>query len=140
MEASPASPFEMGEAEFTLEFLIVALDAPAQFRGIDEHFDRRVLRQGREPVFGRLALALGPFDQQPFERMRSREIPVSRGRTYPRRGEARGQGLVGALAPGYLSPSLLRQRRRQRFGRDRPMLGVAPHARGLAPASAPGLG
>jgi hypothetical protein len=44
MEASPASPFEVGEAEFALEFLIVALDAPAQFRRIDEGFDRRILR------------------------------------------------------------------------------------------------
>jgi poly(3-hydroxybutyrate) depolymerase len=50
MEASPASPFEMGEAEFTLEFLIVALDAPAQFRGIDEHFDRRVYADVFEAV------------------------------------------------------------------------------------------
>ena len=31
MESSPASPFELGEAEFALEFLIVAFDAPAQF-------------------------------------------------------------------------------------------------------------
>ena len=28
MEASPASPFEVGEAEFALEFLIVAFDIP----------------------------------------------------------------------------------------------------------------
>ena len=65
MEASPAPPFEVGEAEFALEFLIVAFDAPAQFRGIDENFDRRVLGQGGEPVFRRLALAFGPLDQQP---------------------------------------------------------------------------
>jgi hypothetical protein len=38
MESSPASSFEMGEAEFALEVLIVAFDAPAQFRGIDDHF------------------------------------------------------------------------------------------------------
>ena len=31
MESSPASPFELGEAEFALEFLIVAFDAPGQF-------------------------------------------------------------------------------------------------------------
>ena len=133
MEASPASPFEVGEAEFALEFLIIAFDAPAQFRSIDENFDRCVLRQGREPVFRRLALALGPFDQQPFERMRGYEFPVSRGRP-------KSQALFGALAPGHVSPSLLRQRRRQRLGRDRPMLGVAPHARGLAPRPIQGLG
>ena len=69
MESPPASPLEMGEAEFALEFLIVAFDAPAQFRGIDENFDRSVFGQGREPVFGRLALGFGPLDQQPFERL-----------------------------------------------------------------------
>ena len=31
MESPPASPLEMGEAEFALQFLIVAFDAPAQF-------------------------------------------------------------------------------------------------------------
>src|SRR5271168_3642590 len=82
MESSPASSFEMGEAEFALEFLIVAFDAPAQFGGIDENFDRSVFGQGREPVFGRLALAFEPLDQQPFERLRGRELPVSRGRPF----------------------------------------------------------
>ena len=74
MESSPASSFEMGEAEFALEFLIVAFDAPAQFRGIDENFDRSVFGQGREPVFGRLALVFGPLDQQPFERLWGRGV------------------------------------------------------------------
>ena len=31
MEAAPASPLEMGEAEFAFQFLVIALDAPAQF-------------------------------------------------------------------------------------------------------------
>src|ERR1700719_2627196 len=43
MDSSPASSFEMGEAEFALEFLIVAFDAPAQFRGIDENFESQYL-------------------------------------------------------------------------------------------------
>src|SRR5271163_4707760 len=128
MESSPASSFEMGEAEFALEFLIVAFDAPAQFRGIDENFDRSVFGQGREPVFGRLALGFGPLDQQPFEQLWGRELAVSRGGPYPHGGEARGQGLVGALTPGHVSPGFFRQRRRQRLGRDRPMIGVAPRA------------
>ena len=46
MESSPASSLEMGEAEFALEFLIVAFDPPAQFGGIDEHDEGRILRQG----------------------------------------------------------------------------------------------
>src|ERR1700677_1085158 len=40
-----ATPFEVGEAKFALEFLIVAFDAPAQFGGIDENFDRSILGQ-----------------------------------------------------------------------------------------------
>ena len=36
MEASPVSPFEVGEAEFALEFVIIAFDAPAKFRSIGE--------------------------------------------------------------------------------------------------------
>src|ERR1700683_4296188 len=75
MESSPASSFEMGEAEFALGFLIVACDAPAQFRGIDENFDRSVFGQGREPVFGRLALVFGHLDQQPCERLWAVSLP-----------------------------------------------------------------
>src|SRR5580698_9985054 len=83
MESSPASSFEMGEAEFALEFLIVAFDAPAQFRSIDENFDRSVFGQGRESVFGRLALVFGPLDQQPFERLWGRELACAAPRRWP---------------------------------------------------------
>src|SRR5271163_3225262 len=92
MESSPASSFEMGEAEFALEFLIVAFDAPAQFRGIDENFDRSVFGQGREPVFGRLALVFGPLDQQPFERLWGRELAAWRAVPARRRSARSGFG------------------------------------------------
>jgi hypothetical protein len=39
----------MGEAEFALQFLVVAFDASTQIDLVDEHFDRHVLGQGREP-------------------------------------------------------------------------------------------
>ena len=68
MESPPASPLEVGEAELALQFLIVALDAPAQIDGVDESRERGVLRLGREEVFGRLRLAL-PFDDEPFDGM-----------------------------------------------------------------------
>jgi hypothetical protein len=55
------------EAKFLFEFLIVALDAPAQFGRLHERRDGCTLRQGREPVFGRRVFALGPFDEQPFD-------------------------------------------------------------------------
>ena len=69
MEAAPASPFEMGEAEFAFEFFVVALDAPAQFGRVDENVDGRVFRHGRKPVFRRLFFALGPFDEKPLQRV-----------------------------------------------------------------------
>src|SRR5207244_6104962 len=68
MEAAPATTFEMSEPDLLLEFLIVALDAPAQLGEVDQTMEGNVLRKRREPVFGRLLLALGPLDQQPFFR------------------------------------------------------------------------
>ncbi len=43
MEASPTSSFELSEAEFAFQLLVVALDAPAQLDEVDEDFERRVL-------------------------------------------------------------------------------------------------
>ena len=68
MEATPAAPFVMTEPDLLLEFLIVALDAPAQLGQIDELREADVLRQRGELVFGWLCFALRPFDQQPFRR------------------------------------------------------------------------
>src|SRR5271166_3098208 len=107
MEAAPASPLEMGEAEFTFEFLVVALDAPAQFGRVDENVDGRVFGQGRKPVFGRLFFALGPFDEKPFQRMGRRNLPVPRSRPNPHGREARRQDFVRALPPWNDAPSLL---------------------------------
>ena len=70
VESSPASPLEVSKTEFALQFLIVAFDAPAQFDGVDERFERGVLGQVRKPVFRRRRLAFGPFDDQPLDRMR----------------------------------------------------------------------
>jgi hypothetical protein len=36
VEAAPSPPFEVPEPDFLFEFLIVALDAPAQLGNIDE--------------------------------------------------------------------------------------------------------
>ncbi len=79
------SPFEMGEAEFAFEFLVVALDARAQFGRVDENVDGCVFGQGRKPVFRRLFFALGPFDEQPFQRMGRRNLPVPRSRAAAKR-------------------------------------------------------
>src|SRR5260221_10528641 len=66
VKASPASSLVMAESEFLLEFLVVALDPPAQLGEIDELVEWNVLRQRGEPVFGRLFLVFRPFDQQPL--------------------------------------------------------------------------
>src|ERR1035441_10110506 len=63
VEAAPSSPFEMSQPDLLLEFLIVALDAPAQLGDVDQLAEGDVFRKGREPVFGRLVLALRPLDQ-----------------------------------------------------------------------------
>src|SRR5271165_7355802 len=107
MEAAPASPLEMGEAEFAFQLLVVALDAPAQFGRVDENVDGRVFGQGRKPVFGRLFFALGPFDEKPFQRMGRRNLPVPRSRPNPHGREARRQDFVRALPPWNDAPSLL---------------------------------
>jgi hypothetical protein len=49
-ESPPASPLEVSQAEFALQFLVVAFDAPAQLDDVDENRERRVLGQGREPA------------------------------------------------------------------------------------------
>src|SRR5262252_11255566 len=66
MEATPSAPFIMPEPDLLLEVLIVPLDAPAQLGKVDEPAEAEVCRQCREPIFGRLGVALGPFDEQPL--------------------------------------------------------------------------
>ena len=41
VEAAPASPFEVAEPNLLFEFLVVALNAPAQLGGVDELMEAR---------------------------------------------------------------------------------------------------
>ncbi len=66
MEAAPTASLIVAEPEFLFEFLIVALDAPAQLGGADELCERSGGRESGEPVFEWFGITLGPFDQQPF--------------------------------------------------------------------------
>ena len=66
MESAPPAPLEMPEPDLLLEFLIVAFDAPAQLCEVDQTTEGDAFGKGREPIFGRLLLFLGPLDQQPF--------------------------------------------------------------------------
>src|SRR3954470_17244992 len=66
MEAAPSAALEVAKPNLLLEFLVVALDAPAQLCAVHQALQRRAFGQRREPVFGWLALVLGPLDQQPL--------------------------------------------------------------------------
>ena len=121
MEAAPSAAFIVPEAEFLLELLVVALDAPAQLGEIDQAVERDVVRKGGEPVFGWLALALGPLDQQPLFRSALGELVIAMGDANPHPGEARGQPIGRAFAPGDHAPGPLGQAKRQLLGRDQGM-------------------
>ena len=46
VETAPPAPFEVTETDLLLEVLIVALDAPAQFREIDQLLEGGLLGKG----------------------------------------------------------------------------------------------
>ena len=70
VKATPAAPFEVAQPDLLLELTIVALDAPAAFRGGDQLADRGVGRHGGQPVLGGLRRPVRPLGQQPFFRVR----------------------------------------------------------------------
>ena len=53
MKSSPTSAFEMPEPDFLLQFEIIAFDAPAKLRHVDEMGECHALIQCREPEFRR---------------------------------------------------------------------------------------
>ena len=91
MEAAPSSPFEMSEPDLLLEFLIVALDAPAQLGEIDQVAEGDIFGKGREPIFCWFGLAFRPLDQQPFFRSALGEIVITMRNSNTQAGKARGQ-------------------------------------------------
>src|SRR5262249_57627998 len=114
VEAPPSSPLVMAEPDLLLEFLIVALDAPAQLGDVDEVAQGGALGQRREPVLGGLRLAFGPFDQQ---RLLAPILGApDRRSAHPHAGEARAEPRVRAFAPGDRAPGSLRQAERQLLG------------------------
>ena len=121
VEAAPAATLVVSEADFLLELLVVAFDAPSELGPVDEARPSRcLLRQGGEPIFGRLAVALWPFDEAPFLGPRGGAPVIAMRRPgRGRRWEARGERRVSARAPGDAVPSLHRQSLRQLLGRGR---------------------
>ena len=84
-------PSKCAEPDLLLELLIVALDAPAQLGVIDQPRQGDVVRKGREPIFGRLVLALWPLDQQPLFRPAFGEPVIAMRDANTHARKARGQ-------------------------------------------------
>src|SRR5579864_4006345 len=99
MKAAPTAALEVPQPKFLLELLIVALDAPAQLSEIDHAIECGIGGQRREPIFGRLGLALRPFDQQPLLRPRIGALFVAMGDTNAQAREARDERFSRTLAP-----------------------------------------
>lgn len=66
MKPAPVTAFEMAEPKLLLEFLIVALDAPAQLGQPHEFLEWSARRQGAQEVLGGFAFPARPFDEQPL--------------------------------------------------------------------------
>src|SRR4029453_15342425 len=66
MEPRPCAPLVVPEPDFLLEFLVIALNAPAHFCEIDKGAEGHALINSGEPIFCGRRLSHGPFDQQRF--------------------------------------------------------------------------
>src|SRR5258708_36167425 len=104
MEATPSPTFKMPEADFLLELLIVALDAPTQLGEVDQAMKGDVHGKRRQKGFGRLGLVLGPLDQEPFFRARLVAPVVTLPDTHPHPRKARGHDFRRTLSPCHGAP------------------------------------
>ena len=66
MESSPASAFKMVDANFVFKFLVIAFDAPAHMKGLDQLFQCCCGGQVAQMVFGWRRFIGWPFDDEPF--------------------------------------------------------------------------
>src|SRR6185295_124580 len=129
----PAAPFVMIEAYLVLEFLEVALDAPADLREPDELVERDGLRDGRDPLLRRSRCAFWPFDQQPLDLTRFGAPVIAVRWTDAHGGEARRHRPLRALAPSHLLPSGPRQATSDLFRRSWLVSGRSLEARRGSP-------
>jgi hypothetical protein len=88
VEAAPAAALVVIQSDLLLEFLVVALDQPTCLGGADQLGQPGCRPQVGQPVPGRLGLAPGPLDQQPFLRPGLAALGVAVRRTDPQGGEA----------------------------------------------------
>src|SRR5229473_4572406 len=113
MEAPPTAALIVAEADFLLEVVIIALDAPAQLGDVDKAAERHVAVDGREPEFGGRGLALGPFDEQCL--FDEPCLAPDRRNAHADAGKARLQLLVSAFSPSDGAPGVLGQAECQCF-------------------------
>src|SRR5690349_24950332 len=95
MEAAPAAALVVVQSDLLFQFLVVALAEPARLGGADQLRQPGRRRQVGQPVPGRLGLAPGPLDQQPFLRPGLAALGVAVRRTGPQGGEARSDTISG---------------------------------------------
>src|SRR5665213_2842717 len=118
MESTPSASFIMAEPDLLLELLIIALDAPAQLGGVNQIAECDAARQGRKPIPGRLLLALGPLDQQPFFGGFAGPF-MARCNVNTHTRKPRGQPFIDALPPLDDVPSSRPQSEGEVLDRDR---------------------
>jgi hypothetical protein len=125
VEATPAATLVVTEADFLLEFEIVALNPPTQLGLIDHALERDVGRQRGEPIVIRFGRALRPLDQQPLLGRRLAPPGVVVRRADPPSGKPRGQWRIAAVPPRDRLPGIDVALQSQGLGRDGTMRRVA---------------
>src|SRR6201984_1026363 len=122
MEAPPSAALIVAEADFLFEFLIVALDAPAQLGEVDESAERHALVDGCEAEFCGRSFILRPFDKQRL--FGETRFAPHWGGVHAHAGKARPQFRVAAFPPRDGAPGVLWKAARQRFDTDAPRLPI----------------
>ncbi|CAO3416048.1 hypothetical protein [Azospirillum endophyticum] len=121
VESAPAPALIMAEAEFLLEFEVIAFDARPQLGGLHQGVEPGRLRQRRQPLLGRLLFVLGPFDQQPPLPAALRPLLVAVRGVNANGGKTGGKRRDRSFTPCHGAPRLRRQPFGQSLYRDRLM-------------------
>ena len=101
VESPPASALKMPQADFLLEFLVVAFNAPPKLgRSLPTLPGKRPPPRLESQYFVGSGFSLGPFDQQPFFRGAIAAPIITMPFADPHGGKSRGEYLVGAFPPG----------------------------------------
>lgn len=89
MKSSPPSPLEVIEPDLLLHLLVVAFNAPAQLRELDELLQGDVGGERRQPMLRRLLLFRGPLVQEPLFVAGWLALKMMMGAAHAHRTEAR---------------------------------------------------